>query len=213
MDTPYRRLAVLIYRILIDPLVTRLRTRIVTTCRELEMESILDIACATGAQCRRLGAAGIRATGIDLSEGMIDEARRAGGSASYVCGSAYELPFDDATFDASLLSLALHEHTESERRLMLREAIRVVRPGGALIVADYRRPPRPRTNPAWWMICTIERLAGGTHTEGFLDFTARGSLDGLLARHGLYSENVLNSYFGAIGIAIVPIEAADQPPT
>lgn len=194
----------MIYGTLIDPLVSRLRRRIVALCRALGAGEVLDIACATGAQVRLLDAAGIDATGLDLSEAMIDAARRAGGCrAEFVCASAYELPFEEGAFDASILSLALHEHTESERGTMLREALRVVRPDGALIVADYRRPQRPRFHPPWWTICAIERMAGSAHRKGFAEFVATGSLDGLLTRHDLQPSQTLASHVGAIGIAVI----------
>ena len=57
-----------------------------------------------------------------------------------------DLPFDDAGFDDVLSSLVLHNiHSRGERRRALAEAVRVLRPGGRLLVADilhvteYRR--------------------------------------------------------------------------
>ncbi len=202
--TRYGSLAVRFYRALIDPLLWPLRPKIVRTCRELGAREVLDIASATGAQCRALGRAGIRATGVDLAEAMIATAeRRRDANTDYVLGSAYELPFPDGSFDASLLILALHEHTEDERSLMVREALRVLRPDGALVLTEYTEPPRPATHVPWQVIRWIESTAGQEHSAGFRDFVARGGLDGFLERRGLAVLRRARSHFGTMGIAVV----------
>ncbi len=196
--------AVGVYRALIDPLVWPLRRRIVRLCRERAVRDVIDIASATGAQCRLLARAGMTVTGIDLSEAMITSAGRRGGrDVHYVCGSAFHLPFADDSFDASLLLLALHEHNEEERKQMLVEALRVVRPDGRLLIADYTIPSHWRFHLPWQTIWLIERLAGADHLAGFRDFVARGGLVGLLARHSLSPVLQMGSHFGAIGIAVI----------
>jgi ubiquinone/menaquinone biosynthesis C-methylase UbiE len=200
----YGALAVRVYRALFDPVLRTLRAKIVRICREFDVRDVLDIATATGAQCRVLGRAGIHATGLDLAEAMVASARRRGGlNTEYVLGSAYELPFPDGSFDASLLVLAMHEHSEDERAIMLREALRVLRPGGAFVLAEYTEPPHPRAHIPWQMIRLIESVAGGEHSSGFRDFVARGGLDGVIARHDLEVLSKTASHFGAIGIAVV----------
>ncbi len=199
--TFYEAFAVCLYRALIDPLIWPLRPKVVWLCRELNAREVLDIASATGAQCRMLAQAGMQATGVDLSEAMIAAARRRGGR--YVHGSAYDLPFDDSSFDASLLLLALHEHPEKERTLMLAQALRVVRPDGCLIIADYNRPRLASIHVAWQVIRLIEALAGAEHRAGFKDFVSRGGLAGFLVRHALAPVRESASQFGAIGIAVI----------
>jgi ubiquinone/menaquinone biosynthesis C-methylase UbiE len=200
----YDVFTVRLYRALIDPLIRPLRPRIVRLCRELGIQKVIDIASATGAQCRTLAGAGIQATGVDLSEAMISAAKRRGGSnMRYVQGSAYELPFDDGSFDASLLILALHEHTEEERTLMLAEALRVVRPEGYLIIADYNRPRLTGIHLPWQTIRLIESLAGDEHHAGFKDFVARAGISGLLTRHALTPVREILSHFGTIRTSII----------
>ncbi|MBI1396533.1 MAG: methyltransferase domain-containing protein [Betaproteobacteria bacterium] len=46
----------------------------------------------------------------------------------------------DAHYDAVLLFFLLHEQPEAVRRRTLSEALRVVRPGGSIVVVDYHRP-------------------------------------------------------------------------
>jgi len=207
--TRYASPAVRIYRRLIDPLLGPLRPKVVRICVDLGAANVLDIATATGAQCRALGRAGLHATGLDLSEPMIAAARQRGGpNTSYVVGSAYELPFDDGAYDAVLLLLALHEHTESERAVMLREALRVLRSDGRLILADFARPRRPALHIPWRAIRMIEATAGTEHSAGFRDYIARGGFDGLIERYGLAVRSRTSSHFGTIGIVTAEPGAA-----
>lgn len=197
----YGSLAVLTYRGLIDPLLWTLRPKIVRVCRELEAKRVIDIASGTGAQCRKLGQAGIQATGVDLSEEMIALASQIGGAnTAYLCGSAFELPLASEVFDVALLVLALHEHTEGERGTMIGEALRVLGPEGHLVIAEYVRPRRAAVHAAWQLIRGVEEVAGPEHRAGFKDFVAQGCLDGLVERHGLQIARRLRSHFGAIQV-------------
>lgn len=208
----YGTFAVRIYRALIDPLLSPLRPKIVRICREAGARNVLDIASATGAQSRALGRAGIRATGIDLSEEMVQIAQRIGGrNVHHVRGSAYDLPFEDGSFDASLLLLALHEHTEAERVAMLSEALRVVRPAGCLILADYTPPRHTTLHLPWQVIRLIEGTAGPEHSAGFRDFVSRGALDGLIDRNRLGVLARTKALFGSIGIVSVAPPDAGTP--
>ena len=204
----YGPLAARLYGLLIDPMVRSLRSRIVRLCQEHGVKDVLDIACATGVQCRLLASAGMTPTGLDLADSMIAAAQRKGpGSTGYVCGSALELPFENGSFDACLLSLALHEHPEDDRQIMVREAVRVLRSDGILVVADYTPPRRAWSHPPWLVIRCIEKAAGADHHAGFADYVRRGGLDGLLARSGLSPTQSSRSHFGSIGIAVARPES------
>ena len=48
----------------------------------------------------------------------------------------------DASFEQVLLFMLLHEQPESVRRATLSEALRVVKPGGKIVIVDYHRPAR-----------------------------------------------------------------------
>jgi ubiquinone/menaquinone biosynthesis C-methylase UbiE len=104
-------------------------------------DSILDVGCGTGADVMALaslvGNAG-RAIGVDNSEIMIAEARqRSAGSGLPVewrLGDAQCLDFADNTFDGCKAE-RIFVHIEDPHKL-LTEMIRVVRPGGRIIVFD-----------------------------------------------------------------------------
>lgn len=203
----YARLAVRVYSWLIDPLLRSLRPRVVEICRSLNLKSVLDVASATGAQCIWLDRAGIKATGIDLSEAMIARARRRSPpTIRYVQGSAFELPFDGDTFEGVLLLLALHEHSESERLAMLSEAKRVLAPSGRLILAEYAPPQNAATSLSWRTIRFIEWLAGGDHRLNFREFVSKGGIHGLESRASLKVLERRSSHRGTIEVIVATFD-------
>jgi ubiquinone/menaquinone biosynthesis C-methylase UbiE len=112
---------------------------------------LLDLCTGTGAvvlRARRMtGSEGV-AVGLDFSSGMIrkarEKARRAGGEGvSFVVGDAARLPFADDSFDAVTCSHAMYELSPGVRELTLREAYRVLRPGGRFLMMEHCEPTRP----------------------------------------------------------------------
>ncbi len=57
-------------------------------------------------------------------------------------GDSSSLACPDASYDQVLLFFLLHEQPEAVRRATLSEAMRVVRPGGKIVIVDYHRPVR-----------------------------------------------------------------------
>jgi SAM-dependent methyltransferase len=102
---------------------------------------VLDVATGTGRLPRALmrqPAFDGRVIGLDLSRGMLREAvRRTAQFAdrlTYVWQDARRLPFNDSTFDAVTCLEAL-EFTPDQREV-LAELVRVLRPGGVLLVTN-----------------------------------------------------------------------------
>lgn len=60
-----------------------------------------------------------------------------------------------ASYDRALLFFLLHEQPEAARRATLAEALRVVKPGGRVVVVDYHRPHR--LNPLLWPMAGVLR--------------------------------------------------------
>ena len=57
-------------------------------------------------------------------------------------GDSSSLACPDASYDQVLLFFLLHEQPEHVRRATLAEAMRVVKPGGRIVIVDYHRPVR-----------------------------------------------------------------------
>jgi len=94
----------------------------------LEGARVLDIGCGIGTYVRKLGELAGRAYGIDIDTGRV----RQGTTGSLAVAVSEQLPFETGAFDAVLLNEVI-EHVHDDRET-LREACRVVRPGGHVII-------------------------------------------------------------------------------
>ena len=100
---------------------------------------VLDVGCGPGTITVGLARRAGRVVGLDMSPEMVESARslatREGvGSAVFEVGSAYELPFEGATFDVVYAHQVL-QHL-GDPVAALREFRRVLRPGGLVAVRD-----------------------------------------------------------------------------
>ncbi len=97
-------------------------------------DPLLEVGAGTGRLALPLAGQGLRVVGVDLSRPMLEALRgkdRAG-RVRLVQGDALALPFSGATFAAVLLVYLLH--LIPKWREALAEAVRVLRPGGALLL-------------------------------------------------------------------------------
>jgi SAM-dependent methyltransferase len=98
-------------------------------------KDVVDIGCGGGALVRDLAGAGARPIGVEISDEQLATARARddGSGARYLVGRAEELPLPDASVDVAVFMRTLH-HVAPEAAL--REARRVLRPDGAVYVAE-----------------------------------------------------------------------------
>jgi SAM-dependent methyltransferase len=112
---------------------------------------VLDIGCGTGTQAVaawRRSQPGGSVVGVDVSGKMLAaarrKARRAGLAIAFHQADATQLPFEDERFDVVTMTTMMHMVPESRRQLCLREAWRVLRRGGQLLLIDYAGDPGGR---------------------------------------------------------------------
>jgi len=104
---------------------------------------VLDVATGTGRQALELQRRGGRVTGVDFTPEMLAVARRkvAREGVALQLADATRLPFGDGVFGLATVNFALHEMPPDVRERVVREMVRVTRPGGRLLVSDYQAPP------------------------------------------------------------------------
>ena len=103
-------------------------------------------------------------------------------------GDSAELPFETASCDQVLLFFLLHEQPEDVRRRTLAEAMRVVKPGGRIVIADYHRPSRlhPLYLPMKGILGTLEPFALDLWRHDLQEWLPRGLRTGALSRRTLF---------------------------
>jgi len=100
--------------------------------------TVLDIAAGTGSSSRPLVDNGAEVTALDFSAGMLDQGRKQHKDIKFVQGDALKLPFSENTFDVTTISFGLRNTANSN--IALREALRVTKVGGKIVVAEFSHP-------------------------------------------------------------------------
>ena len=112
---------------------------LVDAARPQPTDVSLDIACGPGSVVLAFATRVARATGLDATLAMLDQARAAAQRAAITnvewhTGDVYALPFADASFDIVSCRFAFHHLQEPARAFA--EMVRVCRPGGRIVLCD-----------------------------------------------------------------------------
>ncbi|MCP2320678.1 demethylmenaquinone methyltransferase / 2-methoxy-6-polyprenyl-1,4-benzoquinol methylase [Nocardia amikacinitolerans] len=120
-------------------------------------ERVLDLAAGTGVSTLEFGKSGAWCVATDFSKGMLAAGRFR--NVPMVAGDAMALPFADDSFDAVTISYGLRNVSDPD--LALREMLRVTKPGGRLVVAEFSTPIFPvfRTLYMEYLMKTLPRVA------------------------------------------------------
>ncbi len=108
-------------------------------------DSAVDVCCGTAdmlVRMARIVGAGGRAVGVDFAPGMLVLAARrlsrSAPAAALICGDAEALPLRGASLDAATFAFGLRNVPRPDHAL--REAHRVLRPGGRLVLLEFGQP-------------------------------------------------------------------------
>ncbi|WP_280273945.1 demethylmenaquinone methyltransferase [Nocardia wallacei] len=99
-------------------------------------ERVLDLAAGTGVSTLEFAKSGAWCVATDFSQGMLAAGRFR--KVPMVAGDATALPFADAVFDAVTVSYGLRNVSDPDAAL--REMLRVTKPGGRLVIAEFSTP-------------------------------------------------------------------------
>jgi demethylmenaquinone methyltransferase/2-methoxy-6-polyprenyl-1,4-benzoquinol methylase len=129
----------------------RWRSRAADLARVSRGSRALDVATGTGDLAIELASRGAEVVGSDFSEGMLARAREKAPEIRWEQGNALALPYEDDAFDASTVGFGARNFSDLERGL--REMVRVVRPGGRVVVLEITPPTKPPLStffPRWF---------------------------------------------------------------
>ncbi|MEY4723368.1 MAG: hypothetical protein RLZZ324_881 [Candidatus Parcubacteria bacterium] len=103
-------------------------------------DAVIDIGCGNGRAYQLFSGRAIAYEGVDVSKGLVDiaRARHADALARFRVGSMEALPYDTASFDAAFSFAVIHHIPSRALRLAaVREAARVTRPGGTVVITAW----------------------------------------------------------------------------
>jgi SAM-dependent methyltransferase len=155
-----------------------LRQRTANLARIQPGAQVLDVGCGTGTLAmevqRRVGRAG-RVVGIDPGTEQIARARRSAARRNvpieFQIGVIEQLAFPDQTFDVVLSTLMMHHLPAGLKRQGLAEIARVLKPGGRLVIADFKSKQERKGRAAHFHAggSGIQELAALIKDAGFED--------------------------------------------
>jgi ubiquinone/menaquinone biosynthesis C-methylase UbiE len=147
-------------------------------------ETVLDLGSGGGLDvllsARRVGPTG-KAYGLDMTDEMLALAeanrRKAGVSnAEFLRGEIEQIPLPDETVDVIISNCVIN--LSADKRRVLREAFRVLKPGGRFAVSDVvvrgSIPDAVRRSMELWVGC----VAGALEEQEFLELLAEAGFEG-----------------------------------
>jgi ubiquinone/menaquinone biosynthesis C-methylase UbiE len=149
---------------------------------------IADVGAGTGTFAIGLAvtapAAAVVAIDGDPAVLAMATAKQGAAAVEWKQGLANELPLADDSCDRVTMSLLLHHLDAASKRVALAEALRVLRPGGSLHVADWGRPQDPLMRAGLFTLALIDGFDGiRDHAAGRLPGFIEGAGFGAVQRH------------------------------
>jgi SAM-dependent methyltransferase len=161
------------------------------------LKRAIDVGCGTGLSTIALKEIAERIVGVDMSQEMLALAER-DERIEYSVADAAKLPFDEEDFDLMTLSSAFHW---LDRREFLREAGRVLRPRGWLIVYDNYFSGQMEVRPAfqtWYREIHLRKYPAPPRVWASFNEEDSGNEGFHLAGHEQYQNRISFSVEGLI---------------
>lgn len=183
---------------------------------------VLDVATGTGDLAVALLAAvtpGGEVIGCDFSEQMLVRARAKAPQVRFDWADALALPYADDAFDAATVGFGARNFSDLDRGVA--ELVRVVRPGGRVVILEITQPTREPLASfyrAWFdrVVPALGRLAGDAAAYSYLPssvrrFPAPADLAALMERSGLLRIRHVLTAGGIIALHVGEVAAARTP--
>jgi ubiquinone/menaquinone biosynthesis C-methylase UbiE len=183
----------------LDPVRRRVRFFI----ESVGVSRVLDVCCGTGRQLMLFHDTKADLFGLDRSQAMLNQAEKNKAAGVHFCkGDASRMGFTAGSFEASIISLALHEMESGTRNHVISEMKRVTAENGLICIVDYCAAASRARRFGFKPIPIIERLAGRRHHMNFLEFMKTGGVDSLLRSHHLTVAWRYTYMYGILGFFV-----------
>ncbi|MTD56758.1 class I SAM-dependent methyltransferase [Amycolatopsis pithecellobii] len=196
-----------------------------TTARVLDArsgEKVLDLAAGTGVSTAEYSRGGAWCVAADFSLGMLRRGKHR--ELPMVAADALRLPFADDSFDAATISFGIRNFVDTKAALV--ELLRVVKPGGRLVILEVSTPPFAPIRFLYRMVIRRATTLLGRLTssnpeaysylaESMAAWLDQRALAETMAATGWQKVEWLNLTFGAVAIhrAVKPSVAPAPRPT
>lgn len=179
----------------------------------------LEIGCGTGTLTILMAGQGAAVTGIDASPIMLAEAQKKVAARNlgervtlkYLDAVLLGERFPPATFDLIVSTLVFSELPPDERRYVLEACLKLLAPGGRLLIADEVIPSRPLSRLLFflvrWPLGLLTWLLTRTSTTALRDF------DSLLVQTGFCSRAAASYLGGSLVLYEILPAPVTQPET
>ena len=156
----------------------------------------LQVACVYGDLTSRLAArlaVGARLDVVDVLPVQLENLARklpARSPVTLLHGNSAALPIASATYDRALLFFLLHEQPEHVRRATLAETLRVVRPGGRIVIVEYHRPHwlNPLRAPMTGVLRALEPFALELWRHEITEWLPRAAKDACIEKRTQFGD-------------------------
>lgn len=170
---------------------------------------ILDIAAGTGSSSRPLADAGAEVIPLDFSKGMLEAGRKRHPDLAFTHGDALALSFKDNEFDVTTISFGLRNTSDTLKAL--RESLRVLKPGGRMVVVEFSQPTNKifRTIYLRYLMRAIPPVARKVSSnpgayiylaESIIAWPNQADLAGLMKTAGFEKIHWKNLTFGIVAV-------------
>lgn len=142
--------------------------------RVRDLGQVLEIGCGPGHVARYLSERGVQITGLDLSPGMVEQARRLNPAIDFVQGDMRSLPAADGALAGIVAFYSIIHIPRAEVTAVLRELRRALRPGGLLFMAFHIGKDTTHLDELWghevdvdFVFFEPEEMSGHLSQAGF----------------------------------------------
>lgn len=173
-----------IYKILIDPVLSRLYPYILSNINP--SDKVIDVACGTGSLSLAISESCSYVTGIDISESMLETARKSAlkrniKNVRFSVLDASDLSqFKKSEYDVAVMTMAVHQFDKEQAIKIL---VQMKRIADKVIIMDYNYPIPANFSGA--VASGLERIVGGEHYRNFRVYIKYNGMGYFLKRAGL----------------------------